>query len=146
MSTKSKFTVDNCWNLVSPLFTTRIIFVFTFWMLTKTKRTVHTMPSVPHTKMNENKEITPTKYTRNPPDHRHRRQITIFPQTLLPDFIRWSHAILMVPVLLAHMFVLSYQWFAKYSKIVDFIVTIYANGGCRTFLYFFEAYISQSLR
>ena len=86
------------------------IFVFTFWMLTKAKRTVYTMPSVPHTKMNENKEITPTKYTRNPPDHRHRRQITILPpQTLLPDFIRWSHAILMVPVLLAHMFVLSYQ-------------------------------------
>ena len=58
-------------------------------------------------KMNENKEIIPTKYTRNPPDHR--RQITIIapPQTLLPDFIRWSHSILMVPVLLAHMFVLS---------------------------------------
>ena len=29
-------------------------------------------------KMNENKQIIPTKYTRNPPDHRHRRQITIF--------------------------------------------------------------------
>ena len=93
----TKFTVDNCWNLVSPLFTTRIIFVFTFWM---SKRPVHTMPihntimKLYVSKMNENKEIIPTKYTRNPPDHR--RRITIFPPPQT-DVIRWSHDMLMVP-------------------------------------------------
>ena len=61
-------------------------------------------------KMNENKEIIPTNYTRNPPESR--------PPTPSPDnntpppntaarLHYWSHAILMVPVLLAHMLVLS---------------------------------------
>ena len=59
--------------------------------------------------MNENKEIIPTNYTRNSPDHRHRRQITISPPPPNTAAIlhSWSPAILMVPVLLAHMLVLS---------------------------------------
>ena len=47
----------------------------------------------------------------------------------------------MVPVLLAHMFV-----FAKYSKIVDFIVTMFTPVEVVELLYVLSAYISQSLR
>ena len=84
--------------------------------------------------MNENKERIPTKYTWNPSDN------NIFLKTAAR---RYSLASWYCNGTSTHLYVINDL---QNSKIVDFIVTIYGNGGCRTLFYMFDAYISQSLR
>ncbi len=95
-------------------------------------------------KMNENKQIIPTKYTRNPPDHRHRRQITIFNpkhccQTsfLEPCYFNGTDTVS------THVCVINdLQNIVKLST----LLSPFTPMEVVELLYVFEAYISQSLR